>query len=86
MVQVEVERWGRTQQDPGSEPLNNRGTASLNTGHTQKNASSILRLGSSSYLTDLKAKCTSTVQMLNFYLSNEQISVYYLQQSKKNLL
>lgn len=86
MVQVEVERWGLTQQDPGSEPSSSRGIAYLNEGHTQKNASSLLRSGSSSYLTDLKAKYTSTVQMLNFYLSHEQINVYYLQQNKKNVL
>lgn len=53
--------------------------------HTEK-CLFIWSLGTSSYSTDFKAKCTSKITTLNFHLSSEQISVYYLQYGKKSLL
>lgn len=86
VVHVEAGCWGLTRQNPGSESPNHRHTEHLQAGHTHKNASLILRserLESCSDLLNFKAKSTSTAQVLNFYLSNEQISIYDLQQSKK---
>lgn len=48
---------GLTCQDPGSESFNCKGAMHLDAGHTQKNASSILTLG-----TDFKVKSASTVK------------------------
>lgn len=57
---MEAGCWGFSRQGPDSESSNHRGIAHLDAGRTEKKASPIVRLKTSSNLTGFKAKSVST--------------------------